>query len=174
MNWYILRCYSGHEVAIQTSVQERFGVECFVPIERTRQHDRHGRFVWRERCALSTYVFIHVERDAFVNICKAVPKTFAMQHKVNELWQYTTVRDEDMQSFILVSGNKQEQATYLDPSKLNFKQGDRVRIIGGSFVGVEGYFMQIGGKHEKRVIVQLPGLLAVATAAIPAALVEKI
>jgi hypothetical protein len=39
---------------------------------------------------------------------------------------------------------------------------------------VEGVFLQIGGKHEKRVIVQLEGLIAVATAAVPAALVEKI
>ena len=40
--------------------------------------------------------------------------------------------------------------------------------------GLEGTFMQIGGKHEKRVVIQLEGIIAVATAAIPAALVEKI
>ena len=47
-------------------------------------------------------------------------------------------------------------------------------MIGGPFVGVEGIFMQIGGKHEKRVIIQLEKLIAVATAAIPASMVEKI
>ena len=84
------------------------------------------------------------------------------------------VRDSDMESFIRVSGNKEERIVYLDPAKLNFSKGDRVRVIGGPFVGVEGVFLQIGGKHEKRVIVQLEGLIAVATAAVPAALVEKI
>ena len=49
-----------------------------------------------------------------------------------------------------------------------------MRVIGGTFVGVEGVFMQIGGKHEKRVIIELQGLIAVATAAIPASMVEKI
>jgi hypothetical protein len=34
--------------------------------------------------------------------------------------------------------------------------------------------MQIGGKHEKRVVIQLDNIIAVATAAIPASLVEKI
>ena len=84
------------------------------------------------------------------------------------------VPDREMASFIRVSGNKEEKIAYLDPSKLDFKKGDRVRVIGGSFVGVEGVFMQIGGKHEKRVIIQIEGLIAVATAAIPASLVEKI
>ena len=84
------------------------------------------------------------------------------------------VRDEEMASFIRVSGNQEEKIQYLDPSKLNFKKGDRVRVIGGPFVGVEGVFVQIGGKHEKRVVVELEGLIAVATAAIPASLVEKI
>lgn len=174
MNWYVLRCVPGKEVALQQSIQSRFGVECFVPIERKRQHDNHGRFVWRERCALSSYVFVHAEKEPFVLITKSVPAVHAMMQRVNELFQYVIVPEREMQSFILVSGNKDERAVYLDPAKLNFKKGDRVRIIGGSFVGVEGYFMQIGGKHEKRVVVQLPGLLAAATAAIPAALVEKI
>ena len=94
--------------------------------------------------------------------------------QVDELWTPIIVPNRDMESFIRVSGNKEERVLYLDPAKLNFKKGDRVRVIGGSLTGVEGTFMQIGGKHEKRVVIQIEKLIAVATAAIPAALVEKI
>lgn len=174
MHWFVLRCAPGKELALLQTIQTRFGVECFVPIERKRQHDNHGRFVWRERCALSSYIFVHAEKDAFNQIPKTVTMVHAMMHIEDGMWHLVVVPDKAMTDFIRVSGNKEERAVYLDPAKLNFKKGDRVRVIGGTFTGVEGHFMQIGGKHEKRVVIQLDNFIAVGTAAIPAALVEKI
>ena len=174
MSWYVLRCPSGKEMDLQQNIQKRFGVECFIPIEKVRQRDRHGRFIWVQRCALSSYLFVNTDKDIFYSIHKNSYVLHPMRHKVDELWTPIIVPDRDMESFIRVSGNKEERVLYLDPAKLNFKKGDRVRVIGGPMTGVEGTFMQIGGKHEKRVVIQLENLIAVATAAIPAALVEKI
>ena len=143
-------------------------------MEKKRQQDRHGRFVWVQKCALSSYVFVHADRETFAQIPKDLTNIRPMMHMREGLFVPVIVPDVDMASFIRVAGSQDEQAVYLDPSKLNFKKGDRVRIIGGSFVGVEGTFMQIGGKHEKRVVIQLDNIIAVATAAIPASLVEKI
>ena len=42
-----------------------------------------------------------------------------------------------MHSFIAVSGNYEEQIVYLDPALTSLRKGDRVRIIGGVFEGVE-------------------------------------
>lgn len=159
---------------LQQNLQKRFGVECFVPIEKVRQRDRHGRFMWVRRCALSSYLFVNTDKDTFYSMYKGSYVLHPMRHKVDELWTPVIVPDRDMASFIRVSGNEKEKIVYLDPAKLNFKKGDRVRVIGGSLTGVEGTFIQIGGKHEKRVVIQLEKLIAVATAAIPAALVEKI
>lgn len=174
MHWFVLRCSPGKEIALQQSIQTRFGVECFVPIERKRQHDNHGRFVWRERCALSSYIFVRAEKEVFYTIPKTITSVHAMMRMEEGFWHLVIVNDKAMSDFIRVSGNKEERAVYLDPAKLHFKKGDRVRVIGGSFTGVEGYFMQIGGKHEKRVVIQLDQFIAVSTAAIPAALVEKV
>ena len=170
----MLRCPSGKEIDLQKHVQTRFGVECFIPIEKVRQRDRHGRFVWVQRCALSSYLFVNTDKDTFYSIYKGSYVLHPMRHKVDELWTPIIVPDREMASFIRVTGNEKEKVVYLDPAKLNFKKGDRVRVIGGTLTGVEGIFMQIGGKHEKRVVIQIEKLIAVATAAIPAALVEKI
>ena len=170
----MLRCPSGKEMDLQQNLQKRFCVECFVPIEKVRQRDRHGRFMWVRRCALSSYLFVNTDKDTFYSMYKGSYVLHPMRHKVDELWTPVIVPDRDMASFIRVSGNEKEKIVYLDPAKLNFKKGDRVRVIGGSLTGVEGTFIQIGGKHEKRVVIQLEKLIAVATAAIPAALVEKI
>ena len=174
MAWYVLRCSSGKEIALQEMIQKHFGVECFVPMERVRQRDRHGRFVWVQRCALTTYLFVNTDKDVFYTIHKDDLRIWPMNRKVDELWTPVIVPDRDMSSFIRGAGSKEEKIVYLDPAKLNFKKGDRVRVIGGPMTGLEGTFMQIGGKHEKRVVIQLEGIIAVATAAIPAALVEKI
>ena len=70
MAWYVLRCSSGKETAVQEMIQKHFGVECFVPLERVRQRDRHGRFVWVQRCALTTYLFVNTDKDVFYTIHK--------------------------------------------------------------------------------------------------------
>lgn len=172
--WHVLRCFYGKELVLQQNVQKEYGLECFVPIEKVRQQGKHGRFVWTQRCALTGYVFVHTERKVLKSITERFPNTRVMARKENGLWQPVVVPDNDMASFIRVAGSKEERIAYLDPAKLNLRQGDRVRVVGGSFVGVEGTFIQIGGKHEKRVVIQLDNLIAVATAAIPASLVEKI
>ena len=174
LKWFVYRCPYGKELDLQKKIQTLFGVECFVPTEKVRQKDRHGRFVWVQRCVLTGYLFVHIEREMLFQITRRLIALRTMSRMEEGLLVPVVVRDSDMESFIRVSGNKEERIVYLDPAKLNFSKGDRVRVIGGPFVGVEGVFLQIGGKHEKRVIVQLEGLIAVATAAVPAALVEKI
>ena len=164
LHWYVLRCFYGKELTLQQRIHDDHLIECFVPIEKIRQKDKHGRFVWTQRCALTGYVFIHTYASELSRLTGENPNTFIMSRKEKGLWHPVTVPDRDMASFIRVAGNKEQRIAYLDPSKLNLRQGDRVRVIGGSFVGV----------HEKRVIIQLDNLIAVATAAIPASLVEKI
>lgn len=151
-------------------------MECFLPIEKVRSRDRHGRFEWLERCPLPGYLFVHADKETFNTIVRQALGVYpAIQIRRSDQFRSPMiVPDRQMASFIIVSGTEQERILYLDPERLNFEKGDRVRVIGGTFCGVEGVFMQIGGKHEKRVVIQLPGLIAVATAAIPAALVEKI
>lgn len=174
-HWYVLRCFYGKELVLRSQVEVDFNVETFVPLEKVRQRDRHGRFVWIDRCALTGYVFVHTNKDTLAKIKASIMNTKVMICKDEQgLWIPVIINDKNMADFIRVSGTKEQQALYLDPSKLNFKPGDRVRVIGGTFMGLEGYFVQVGGRHEKRVVVRLDRLIAVATEAIPAALVEKI
>lgn len=174
LSWYVYRCPMGKELTLKESIQTLFGVECFVPIKKVRQRDRHGRFVWVQRSALTGYIFTRIEKERQHLVPRRLLNLYTMMQQSDGLWRPVIVPENQMASFIRVSGSEDEQIAYLDPAKLDLKKGDRVRVIGGSFVGVEGVFMQIGCKHQKRVIIELEGLIAVATAAIPASMVEKI
>ena len=77
-----------------------------------------------------------------------------------------------MKDFIAVAGSVEEQVVYLEPDVSSFAKGDRVRVTGGLFEGTEGYFVRVRG--DRRVVVCIPGIAAVATTFIHPSLVEKI
>ena len=79
-----------------------------------------------------------------------------------------------MQQFITVSKTNSEQLIYLRPEEINLKKGTRVRILGGTFDGVEGIFVKIKGIRSRRVVVVIPGITAVVTAEIQPDLIEVI
>ena len=84
------------------------------------------------------------------------------------------VPDEQMRNFIAIAGTSEERILYLPYSEVDLAPGDRVRITGGTCEGVEGIYQRIKGVRDKQVVVCIEGLVAVATATVPAYLVEKI
>lgn len=173
-NWYVLRCAHGRERRYQGVIADAYGVETFVPMKKERQRDKQGRFVWVSSCALSSYIFVFTTKTTFMEMTNGERRFRAMSRKVENLWEPVVVPEYQMTNFMKVAGCEEEKVAYLDPARLRFRKGDRVRVIGGPFEGVEGEFLQIGGKHEKRVVIRLEGIVALATCAILASMVEKI
>lgn len=60
----------------------------------------------------------------------------------------------------------------LDPTTITFKKGERVRVTGGLFEGVEGEFVRVKG--DRRVVVSIQGVMAIATAFIHPSLIEPV
>jgi len=77
-----------------------------------------------------------------------------------------------MENFIKVAGTHDEELIYLNPNPGDFSQGERVRIIGGMFAGAEGVFVRVKG--DRRVVVNVPGVVAVATTFVHLSMIEKI
>lgn len=83
-----------------------------------------------------------------------------------------SVPDRQMNSFIAVAGQPDQQIIYLEPDVNGWQKGDMVRITGGVFAGAEGHFLRLKG--DRRVVVSIDGVAAVATTFIHPSLVEKI
>ena len=61
------------------------------------------------------------------------------------------------------------------PDKENpsvYQKGDKVRVLDGPFKGAEGYVVRI--KKDRRLVVTISGVAAIATSYIPMELLEKI
>ena len=70
-----------------------------------------------------------------------------------------------MEDFIRVSEARYEDIVYLLDVSSKLRAGQKVRVKSGPFAGVEGTVVRV--KRSRRVMVELPGMLAVATSYIP-------
>ena len=62
--------------------------------------------------------------------------------------------------------------SFREAGELNLVKGQKVRITDGVFKGVIGEFVRI--RHDRRVVVNIEGVMAVATTLIPPSLVEPL
>lgn len=82
------------------------------------------------------------------------------------------IPEREMEVFKFVTGMEDKKMTLVDPAAVNFKTGQHVRVTGGIFEGAEGYIKRIKG--DKRLIVSIEGVVAVATSYIPSVYLEKL
>lgn len=83
-----------------------------------------------------------------------------------------TIAEEAMRNFIRATSASHDDVRVISRRYCHFKSGDRVRVTGGDFKGVEGRVARAAG--QQRVIVELEGLCLVATAYIPSGLLSII
>lgn len=172
--WYVLRVTYQREFQAKTSL-ERLGIETFVPERLVRRRDRQGRFSCCREAAIHNYLFVRSSKSV-INELKTyrLPILRYVMHVENGVRVPMTVPDVQMRNFIAIAGNLEARILYLSPEDPDLTRGDRVRITGGPFAGVEGTFVKLRKAREWRVVVTIEGVAAVATTSVPASLVEKI
>ena len=102
------------------------------------------------------------------------------QDNFSRLWLYrdpltrkpAPIPDREMEVFIFVCSAGKQGLTYLGDDKPEYHQGDRVRVTDGPFKGAEGHIKRI--KKDRRLVVSISGVAAVATTYIHPQFLETI
>ena len=81
------------------------------------------------------------------------------------------IPDPEMEAFMLVTSTDDPGLEYLPEAPAELRRGDRVRVTEGVFKGAEGYIRRVKG--NRRLIVSIEGVVAVATTYIPGCFLEK-
>lgn len=172
--WYVMRVTYQREIAAQEQLEEQ-GIETYVPLKRVRKLVK-GRLIWRKEAALHNYIFVHSSIEKIQQIkTRDIPfLRYLMGIDPDGERRPQYVRDEHMANFIAITSQETEKIKYLEPDFIDLKVGDRVKVLEGPFKGLEGVYMRTSGRHEKRVVVKILGIAAVATPALKSASVEKI
>lgn len=128
----------------------------------------------RKKCPLiPNYVFIHASLSE-IYAYKQTTSYLKFHRPVREDGQrrYTTVPDRQMHDFMQVARHYEEDICYYGPGEMDLIKGDRVRIIGGEFDGIEGILLCTQGKRGDRVLIEIPGVMSVSTCSIAPGLIE--
>ena len=89
-----------------------------------------------------------------------------------ESYEPRPIPELEMQMFMMVTSTKDRDLLFLGGDKAEWHQGDRVRVTAGVFKGAEGIVKRI--KKDRRLVVTVNGVAAVATSYIHPSYLEKI
>ena len=170
--WYAIRVTYNRELKVKEDLDAR-GITNFVPMQYRRE-ERNGVMVKHLVPSIHNLIFINLTPSEMKEYKEttALPIRYIMTPGARGTRKPMTVPNHQMENFIKVAGTYEEKLIYLNPNPEDFTQGERVRIIGGQFAGAEGIFVRI--KRDRRVLVSVPGLVAVATTYVHPSMIEKI
>lgn len=162
--WFALRATYSRELKVQALLKEK-GLTTFVPMS-WRTVEKNGRRVRKLAPAVSNLCFVRWTReslDAFIH-------SFGGSSPVTYYWDRTTDRplvipEKAMEDFIAVSSTMDQDLIYLTTISSKLRDGQLVKVKEGPFKGIQGRIVRI--RKSRRILVELPGMLAVATTYIP-------
>lgn len=157
--WYVMSAFRQEKKA-ECALQER-GVLCYVP-KRYVIKTLNGRKLRTLQPAIANLIFVYASWNEMIELKQTLDYLQFQTQVIQKKRHVIVVPDDEMEQFIRVTELAQEDICYYRPEELDTAKGQLVRVIGGNFNGVEGKLMKITGKRQKRVVLQLEGVLAVA------------
>ena len=158
--WYAVRVSYGRVLKFCAGLKED-GIETFVPMTR-KEVVKNGKTVSLSVPAISNLCFVHTTRKLLEE------RMLLMGEKryAHFIWNVHTrqpivVPDKAMEDFMHICDVMSDETLYLKDITSKLHEGQKVRVTDGPFKGIEGTVLRI--KRSRRVVVDFPGLLAVAT-----------
>lgn len=169
--WYAMSAYRQEKKAERELAA--CALACYVP-KRYAIQPLRGKMLRVMKPAIPNLVFVHASWNEIIAFKLRHPYLQFMTSIRDGKRHVITVPDEQMIPFMRVAGQVEEDVQYFRPEELDCVHGERVRIIGGTFHGVEGHLVKIQGKRQKRVVVQIDGLIGVAASIIEPEFIQVI
>lgn len=158
--WFVLRVTYSRELKIKDVLDKR-GVSTFVPM-MWKKVEKEGNTRKMLVPAVSNLCFVFwtkADIDAFIS-------EFGDKSPVHYYWDRTssrpmTVPSKAMDDFVKVASSLDEDLIYMTEISDKLREGQTVKVRSGAFAGVEGKIVRI--RKSRRLMVELPGMLAVAS-----------
>lgn len=165
LSWYALRVSYSRELKVRDRLNE-LGVKTFVPMMWRRCPVKPGMTTGnpsrRLVPAVGNLCFAYSTRAELEDFIRGYGET----SPVHFYWDRTankplTVSEKAMNDFIAVSSTLDEDLIYITEITSKLREGQTVKVKEGPFKGIEGKVVRI--RKSRRILVELPGMLAVAT-----------
>ena len=173
-NWYALKVFYNKVLPLRDKLTGE-GCDTYCPLTPDgRPLISSLLFV---RCAEQTLVSLHREaqdRDdaKFAIYTRKELRPSAIDGKPQEMNVPAPIREDEMRAFILVTSASPDTFEVLGPDNPKYHTGQKVRVTEGVFKGSEGYVRRI--RKDRRLVITVTGIVAVATVHINPAYLEPI
>ena len=168
--WFAMRATYRRELEAM-HLLEKANLGCFIPMQY-KISIRRGRKVRALVPVIRNLVFVHARPSDVQRVKSQI--TYLQYITDTRSGQKIIIPDHEMQCFIAVAGTYNDHLLYFQPEELNLSKGTRVRITGGDFEGYEGVFVKVKGARDRRVVISLQGVIAMAMATLSPDLIEVI
>ena len=166
-HWYAFRIFrNGKKFFMDTICND--GKRYFIPTRITRTIDLNYKVEIKKEALFQNLVFVRAEQ-AYIEKLVTNLRSLVGIYRDTSTKEMAQIPDTEMDTFIYVLTRGYER---LDVYEGELKRNDRVRVTEGIFKGAEGYIVRIKG--NRRFVVSVNGVAAVATAYIPQSMLEKI
>lgn len=160
-HWFAIRVTYSRELKFK-SYLDQLGVDNYIPMV-LRKVERQGRIQKELLPAVHNLVFVYISTTRMEGIRKD-PQLIIPIHYIRD---YATqspviVPDKQMRDFMQVAEQHNPDNLFLSVKDVALRKGDKVRVLSGPFKGVIGTFVRI--KRNRRVVVDIPGVMAIASA----------
>lgn len=168
-NWYALKVFYNKVFELENLLKGHSD-ETYVPVKVVEKMVK-GERTYIQKPAISSLLFLSATHEQVENLLPMIEGK-ALFYRDKGCKQPTAIPDREMMMFKKVTSGHSDGLEYFDGNVAKYCTGQRVRVIDGSFQGCEGYIHRIKG--DRRLIVVVEGLVAVATTHIPSAFLEPI
>ena len=176
--WYPMRVSYGREEKIPEAL-DTLNIRNFLPMQRQRgwvddKGEPHQKLV----PAVRNLIFIHSSQEHITELKMFNKECDSLRYMTNPFSHsdddyLLTVPDRQMENFIRVAAVQDDSLFYLDPNAEFLRvPGRKVRITDGDFKDAIGTIKRI--KNNKRVVVEIQGVVAVAITFVPTVWLEPI
>lgn len=152
--WYVVNTYAGHENRVKENLQRRvetMGLQDFlfriVVAEETEIEYKNGKEVEKVKNLFSGYLFVEmIMTDEAWYIVRNTPGVTGFIGSSGGGAKPFPVAEDEMESILRRLGMSERKVN------IDFAVGDRVKILGGSFSGVEGTVEELHNDTQTAVV----------------------
>lgn len=171
MHWYAFKVFYNKVFEIEDALNKD-KIKTYIPCETILVERGGVKRKVRKPIISSLLFFYSTEKQALASQQKLTGRVILYTRLV--IWEKLPIAipEREMSIFILVTSSGEQGLDYFGDVPVEYSTGERVLVTGGPFKEAEGYIHRIKG--NRRLIVAIQGVCAVATAYIPQCFLKKI
>lgn len=162
--WYAVKVFYNRAVEVEASLN-KLQIETYLPMTTVTSGNDGGKLIHREKPLIGSLLFIKADVDELKSVERLISGKGIMYRRPGEHKMPTPIPEAEMTLFKLVTSHIAGRVDFLGDDDVKWHEGDKVRVTAGPLEGAEGHICRIKG--DRRLVVSVRGVCAVATSYIP-------